>query len=55
MSEENRINSLKQRKNFLNEKILDEEKRPTPDASVLHKLKAQKLQINDELLAFADA
>jgi hypothetical protein len=50
MSEENRINSLKQRKQRLDTKITDEEKRPSPDEATLHKLKAKKLSINDELL-----
>jgi|GEM_PF-3741849 len=50
MSEENRIYSLKQRKQRLDLQISDEEKRPSPDELTLHKLKAQKLTINDELL-----
>ena len=55
MSETNRINSLKQRKQYLDLKITDEEKRPHPDELILHKLKAQKLLINDEIAAMADA
>lgn len=54
MSVQNRINSLKERKQFLDLQILDEEKRPSPDDQVIHKLKAQKLLINDELLEISD-
>lgn len=55
MTESNRITSLKQRKQFLDVRILDEEKRPTPDELVLHKMKAQKLLINDEILELSEA
>lgn len=54
MSEENRIHSLKQRKQRLDLKISDEEKRPSPDEVALHRLKAQKLTINDELLELSN-
>ncbi|MEC7702525.1 MAG: YdcH family protein [Pseudomonadota bacterium] len=55
MSENNRINALKERKHYLDLKITDEEKRPHPDELILHKLKAQKLHINDQISALADA
>lgn len=55
MSEANRINSLKQRKQTLDMRILEEEKRPSPDEVALHRLKAQKLQINDEIAGLSEA
>lgn len=49
MSHEARIESLKARHAELEARIADEDRRPQPDAELLHKLKVDKLHIKEEI------
>jgi len=49
MALEQRIQSLRKRKAELDLQILAENARPAPDSVRLHRLKSEKLGMNDEL------
>ncbi len=49
MALQNRIDSLKKQHEKLDRMIHEEEIRPGSDDSLLHKLKAQKLALKDEI------
>jgi hypothetical protein len=49
MSLESRIESLKGRHASLETRIVDEDSRPRPDATMLAKLKVEKLRLKEEL------
>ena len=49
MSLQSRIDSLKNRHNALEARILDEDHRPRPNPDALMKLKGEKLRLKDEL------
>lgn len=49
MSHEPRIHSLRLRHARLDDRIFDEDHRPSPDRSVLRRLKVEKLRIKEEI------
>jgi hypothetical protein len=49
MSLNNRLDALQQRHASLEDRILDEDHRPLPDAEALARLKIEKLQLKDEM------
>lgn len=49
MSLQSRIESLKGRHATLDTRIIDEDKRPQPDAQTLTRLKSEKLRLKEEL------
>ncbi|MSO99273.1 MAG: DUF465 domain-containing protein [Rhodospirillaceae bacterium] len=53
MTEDVRMESLKAKHAALEMQINEEEKRPLPDASIVHDLKRRKLKIKDELRKIA--
>lgn len=54
MALKERIDSLKKRHAQIDRKIMAETSRPVPDAGLLHQLKAQKLQLKDDLHRLLD-
>jgi hypothetical protein len=55
MSNNARIESLKQRHAGLETQLHDEEVRPAPDTSAVLKLKREKLKIKDEIVRLSDS
>ncbi len=51
MSTPDRIETLKQRHQVLEQAIDDESARPQPNEEVLHELKKKKLRLKDEILS----
>ncbi|NVN11900.1 MULTISPECIES: YdcH family protein [Nguyenibacter] len=49
MSHEARIHSLRLRHARLDDRIYDEDRRPSPNSSVLRRLKLEKLRIKEEI------
>lgn len=49
LSLQSRIESLKGRHATLHTRIIDEDKRPQPDAQTLTRLKSEKLRLKEEL------
>ncbi|MBB2163675.1 YdcH family protein [Gluconacetobacter sp. 1b LMG 1731] len=49
MSHEPRLRSLRLRHARLDDRIFDEDHRPSPDLSVLRRLKVEKLRIKEEI------
>jgi len=47
------LSALKSRHADLDEKIADEERRPSPDATLVAQMKKQKLRIKEEMAATA--
>ena len=55
MTSDDRLNSLKNKHQMLEEKIEREEKRPQPDDMQIHKLKKQKLLVKDEMAGLVNS
>ena len=49
MNVEARLDALKERHTALENRILDEDQRPLPDSDTLHRLKVEKLHIEEEM------
>jgi hypothetical protein len=49
MSVQERIASLRERHSSVDIKLHDEEKRPLPNSSTIHKLKREKLRLKDQI------
>ncbi len=49
MTQEVRLDSLRQRHEWIEACLNDEERRPLPDSAILSQLKRQKLRLKDEM------
>jgi hypothetical protein len=49
MSQQPRLDALKERHAALEARILDEDQRPRPDSAVLMRLKLEKLRVKEEI------
>jgi hypothetical protein len=49
MSQQARLDSLKERHAALEMRILDEDQRPRPDSDMLTRLKIEKLRVKEEM------